>query len=191
MSAGRRILSVSGAPLLIALAAGAIAAAQPAHPGDRHRIVQGWRVEDLAEEDGGRLVRLTRTSGSWRLEYQAAYWHGNDGVIQRLSAIGEGCGNDEALDRHRIYHVREIRARLTDAFAHCAAPPRAVRAALRGLERAYALALAWDRDAARAAAAEAPPVYGLEDATADACASAGGAAERDIAEMNAAEAVAC
>lgn len=142
---------MAGASLLAALAAAAFAAAEPPH-GDRHRIVQGWLVEDRAEEDGGRLVRMTRTSGPWRLEYQAAFWHGNDGVIRRVSALGEECGSDEALDRHARHRVAEIRARLTAALAACAAPPSAVRAALRGLEPAYALAMAWERDSARAAA---------------------------------------
>jgi hypothetical protein len=142
--------------LLAALAAGAAAAARPAHPRDRHRTVQGWRVEDKAEEDGGRLVRLARTSGPYRLEYQAAFWHGNDGVIRRVSALGEACGDDEALDRHRSYPASEIRARLEAALARCAAPPRAVRAALRGLEPAYALALAWEQEAAQASRATAP-----------------------------------
>ena len=175
--------------LLAALGAGAIVAAQPGHPRDRHRIVQGWRVEDVAEEDGGRLVRLTRASGPYRLEYQAAFWHGNDGVIQRVSALGKRCGDAEELDRHLIYHVSEIRARLTAALALCAAPPRAVRRALRGLEPAYALALAWNWEAQVAdAAAEPPPIYGPEDAANHLCDGAGGAEGRDITEMNATEA---
>ena len=152
MSAGGRSPGLSGALLLAALASGAIAAARPAYPRDRHRIVQGWLVEDVAEEDGGRLVRIARTRGPYRLEYQAAFWRGNDGVIRRVSALGAGCGSDEALDRHARYPVREIRARLTAALAQCAARPSAVRAALRGLEPAYALALIWERDAARAEA---------------------------------------
>lgn len=135
----------AAALLLAALAA---AAAQPDPPADRHRLVQGWRVEDLAEEDGGRLVRMSRTSGPYRLEYQASFWRGNDGVIQRLSALGESCGDDEELDRHRAYPASEIRARLTAALAQCAAPRGAARAALRGLEPAYALVLEWNREAA-------------------------------------------
>lgn len=173
MPPGRRLLAWSGAVLLAALATGAIVAAQPG-VADRQRVVQGWRVEDRAEEDGGRLIRIRRTSGPYRLEYQAAYWHGNDGVIQRVSALGERCGNDEELDRHRRYRVKEIRARLTAALAQCAARRSAVRAALRGLEPAYALALAWERDAAVAAA----------------CETARRPAGRDITEMNATEAIA-
>ena len=145
------MLASAGALLLAALAAGTIVAAKPG-AGDRQRIVRGWLVEDLAEEDGGRLVRISRTSGPWRLEYHAAYWRGNDGVIQRVSALGPGCGGDEELDRHLIFHVVEIRKRLTAALAQCPAPPRAVRAALRGLEPAYALARAWDWERAIAEA---------------------------------------
>jgi enoyl-CoA hydratase/carnithine racemase len=174
--------------LLAALAAGAIAAAET-HPGDRHRRVQGWLVEDMAESDGGRLVRMTRTSGPFRLEYHAAFWRGNDGTIQHLSATGRGCGGSEALDRDLVYHVSEIRARLAAALAGCAAPPGAVRAALRGLEPAYALALAWDWDARAATAAEAAAIadYGMEscDAPLD------NAAEQDVSETNATGASAC
>jgi hypothetical protein len=186
MNAGRPILILSGALLLAALAAGALVAAGPMQPSDRHRSVQGWRVEDRDEEDGGRLVRIARTSGPYRLEYQAAFWHGNDGIIQRVSALGENCGADEELDRHLIFPVGEIRNRLAAALAQCAAPPRAVRAALRGLEPAYQLALAWNRDAVEAAAAAAGPIDEPEDATANAACDS--AEERDITEMNTTEA---
>ncbi|MEA3016343.1 MAG: hypothetical protein QOI38_1065 [Sphingomonadales bacterium] len=188
--------ATAAAPLLLAaLAAGAIAAVQP-HSGDRHRRVRGWLVEDVAESDGGRLVRISRTSGRYRLEYHAAYWRGNDGTIQHVSAIGPRCGGSEALDRHLIYDVIEIRARLAAGLAECAAPPRAVRAALRGLEPAYALALAWDWEARTATAAEAAAIanYGMEEGAAaeNMCdAPLDNAAEVDISETNAMEAVAC
>lgn len=174
--------------LLAALAGGAIVAAQPGSR-DRHRTVEGWLVEDVAEEDGGRLVRMSRTSGPYRLEYHAAFWHGNDGVIQHVSAIGAGCGGSGAPDRHLIFHVDEIRARLAAGLAECAAPPGAVRAALRGVEPAYLLALAWSRDAAAATAAEAAAIanYGAGDGigTDDPC---GDAAAGNVAGMNGAQA---
>ncbi|HEX8654219.1 MAG TPA: hypothetical protein VF693_03235 [Allosphingosinicella sp.] len=187
--------ATAAAPLLLAaLAAGALAAAET-HSGDRQRRVQGWLVEDVAESDGGRLVRMTRTSGPYRLEYHAAFWRGNDGVIQHVSAIGEGCGGSEPLDRHLIYDVIEIRARLAAALAECAAPRRAVRAALTGLEPAYALALAWDWEARTATAAEAAEIanYGTDMTVAqDGCdAPLDNATEVDIGEMNVTEAVAC
>lgn len=145
--------------LLAAAATGAIVAAQPGSR-DRHHMVSGWLVEDVAEEDGGRLVRMTRTSGPFRLEYHAAFWHGNDGVIQHVSATGAGCGGSEELDRHLIFHVAEIRARLAAGLAECAASRGAVRAALRGVEPAYRLAQAWVRDATAATAAEAAAIAG-------------------------------
>jgi len=189
--------ATAAAPLLLlgAAAASAIAAAET-HSGDRHRIVHGWLVEHVAEDDGGRLVRMTRTSGPYRLEYHAAFWRGNDGTIQHLSAIGAGCGGSEELDRDLIYHVREIRTRLTAHLAECAAPPRAVRAALRGLEPAYALALAWDWEASAATAAEAAEIanYGIQDsavANGSCEALAKVAAEEDVTETNVTDATGC
>lgn len=145
MTASRPIPALAGA-LLALLAAGAAA---PAQARDRQRLVQGWMVEDRSEEDGGRLVRMSRTAGPWRLEYQVAFWRGNDGILQRLSALGGGCSSDEALDRHRIPRAAEIRAQLETALAQCAASRRAVRAALRGLEPAYALTRTWTRENSR------------------------------------------
>lgn len=194
MRAGRRIFALSGALLLAALATGAIVAAQPGAR-DRHRTVAGWLVESVAEEDGGRLVRMTRTSGPYRLEYHAAFWHGNDGVIQRVSATGAGCGSDDELDRHLIVHVREIRARLAAGLAECAAPPSAVRAALRGLDPAYALARAWHAHAFVATHAEAAAIAAdgavpriIVDPPCDPAANA--SADLDITEMNATQAAA-
>jgi hypothetical protein len=184
----------AGLLLIAALGAAAIAAGPPS--GDRQRRVEGWLVEDVAESDGGRVVRMTRTSGPYRLEYHAAFWRGNHGTIQHVSAIGADCGGSEALDPHPIYHDSEIRARLAAALAECAAPPRVVRAALRGLEPAYALARAWSREANSATAAEAAAIanYGMEEITVaqDSCdAPVDVAAEIDVSEMNATEAVAC
>jgi hypothetical protein len=189
--------ATAAAPLLLlaAFAAGAIAAAEPA-TGDRQRMVRGWLVEDVAESDGGRVVRMTRTSGPYRLEYHAAFWRGNHGTIQHLSAMGANCGGSGELDRHLVYHVREIRARFAAALAECAAPPRAVRAALRGLGPAYALARAWSWEAATATAAEAAAIanYGMDEMTVaeDSCdALVNVASGRDVAETNATEATAC
>lgn len=183
------MLAWSGALLLLALAAGAIVAAQPG-VADRQRIVRGWLVEDLAGDDGGRLTRISRTSGPYRLEYRVAARHGADGVVQSVLARGAGCGDDEALDPDPIYHVREIRARLADTLARCGAPPRAVRSALRGLEPAYALALAWNWEApvASPAASEPPRIYGPDEAHVD-CDSVGDSAEEGVQDMNAMEAV--
>jgi len=187
----RTLASSAGALLLAALGAGAIAAAGPPS-GDRQRMVRGWLVEDVAESDGGRVVRMTRTSGPYRLEYHAAFWRGNDGTIQHLSAIGADCGRSEELDRDPIYHVSEIRARFAAALAECAAPPRAVRAALSGLDPAYALARAWSWEANSATAAEAAAIANYGTVAEGICdAPLDNATEVDITEMNATEATAC
>src|SRR6187399_2981039 len=99
---------IASAAALLLLAQGA-AEAPSAHVHDRHRSVEGWRVEDVAEDDGGRLVRMTRTAGGWRLEFYAAFWRGNDGIIRQLSAVGPAeCGNIELLDRHRTPAAAEL-----------------------------------------------------------------------------------
>lgn len=159
-------IAAAAALLLLLAQAGAAEAgrlAQPDPPApaqapthDRHRTVQGWLVEDVAEDDGGRLVRMTRTAGGWRVEVYAAFWHGNDGIIREVSAAGPaGCGNGEQLDRHRTPAAAGLRALLTRTLSDCGASPATVRAALRGLEPAYALADAWSAEAAAATAAEA------------------------------------
>jgi len=36
---------------------------------DRQRTVAGWRVEDVAEQDGGRLVRLHRAAAGYSMQF--------------------------------------------------------------------------------------------------------------------------
>ena len=153
--AGLLLLAHGGAADADRLAQPDSAATPAGHARDRSRTVRGWLVEDMAEDDGGRVVRMTRTSGSWRLEYYAAFWHGNDGIIRVVTAIGGECGNVEQLDRHRTPTAAELRTLLTGTLTECGAPPAAVRAALHGLEPAYARADAWSAEAAEATAAEA------------------------------------
>lgn len=170
------MIPIATALLLLAQAvsAGAGETGQPAAeqaPGDephgRHRTVQGWLVEDVAEGDGGTLVRMTRAASGWRLEYYAAFWHGNDGIIREVSAIGPGeCGNAEQLDRHRTPAAADLRALFARTLSECDASPATVRTALRGLEPAYAQAHAWSEQEAAAMAAEAKRIadYGkVED----------------------------
>jgi hypothetical protein len=160
MNAGRLLSTVSAALLLAMPAAGASAAARPAQPGDRHRVVQGWQVEDLAEEDGGRLIQLSRAFKGVRMQYSTAFWWGNDGRLQSTLVEVSDCTNGETLDRHIVPDSKAVRALLAAHLIECAVPPRRIEAALRGFEPAFALALAWARDAEAATIAEAEAIAG-------------------------------
>jgi len=118
---------------------------------DRQRTIAGWRVEDVAEQDGGRLVRLHRAAAGYRLQFQAAFWRGNDGRIQTTLVEHSDCTNGEELGRHAAPRAAEIRALLARHLADCGASPRLAARLLRGLEPAWRLASAW-ADAAEAAA---------------------------------------
>jgi hypothetical protein len=115
--------------------------------GDRSRTPGGWRVEDVAEQDGGRLVRLSRTAAGLRLQYSAAFWRGNGGRIQSTLVERSDCTAGETLDRNAVPDAGAVRALLAAHLAECAVPPRRIEAVLRGLEPAYRLAQAWARDA--------------------------------------------
>lgn len=136
------------------LAALLLVLAQPGG-GDRSRTVGGWLVEDRAEQDGGRLVRLSRSAGGARIQYSAAFWRGNDGRIQALLVERSDCTDGEELGRHGVSDARRVRAILAGLLERCAVSPRRIGAALAGFERAYALALDWARAAEAATAAEA------------------------------------
>ena len=118
---------------------------------DRQRTVAGWRVEDVTEQDGGRVVRLHRAAAGYRLQFQAAFWRGNDGRIQTTLVEHSDCTNGDELGRHAAPRAAEIRALLARHLADCGASPRLAARLLRGLEPAWRLASAW-ADAAEAAA---------------------------------------
>jgi hypothetical protein len=136
----------------------ALSGPAPAAQADRSRTVGGWLVEDRAEEDGGRLVRLSRAAQGARIQYSAAFWRGNDGRIQALLVERSDCTDGEEIDRHAVAEPRRVRAMLAGLLARCALAPRRIEAALAGFERAYALALDWARDAEAATAAEAQAI---------------------------------
>lgn len=159
--------------LSIAIAA-SLSAVQPEPPAaaaqaaDRHRAVGDWRVESAAEDDGGRIVRMTRRGAGYSLHYETWYWHGNARTYRRAAAMRGDCGHEgeEGLDRAANPSAREVRAALAARLAWCDAPLREVRAALRGFGRAFALAYAWGLEAEAATAAEAAATgnYGAEPA---------------------------
>jgi len=155
--------SLWAAAALFALVGSALAA--PPDPGaNRRRALAGWIVEDRAEQDGGRLVELRRETGAIHLRHSAAFWRGNDGRVQSWLVERSDCTNGDEIGRHQILTARQLRAQFAHALAECAVPPRRIATVLSGLEPAYALALAWARDAAAATAAEAAAIaaYGAD-----------------------------
>jgi len=148
-------------PALLAASVGAgMGLAGPPGGGDRSRTIKGWQVEDVSEQDGGRLVQLSRATQGLRLQYSAAFWRGNGGRIQSTLVERSDCTTGETLDREALADAKAVRALLTAHLAECAVPPRRIEAALRGFEPAYRLAQAWARDADAATAAEAAAIAG-------------------------------
>lgn len=141
-----------------ALLASAALAARPAGVSNRHRVVAGWTVDRHAEQDGGYLVTLRRDAGPIHLRYTAAFWRGNDGRIQSMMVERGDCGNGEEIGRHVLLPARALRGMFAGILAECAVPPARVAVLLAGIEPAYALTLAWSRDAERATAAEAAAI---------------------------------
>lgn len=156
-------------PALLAagLGAGLAWAGQPAQ-GDRSQAIKGWLVEDIAEQDGGRLVQLSRASKGLRIRYSAAFWRGNGGRIQSTLVEVSDCTNGDTLGRNAVPDAKAIRALLTAHLRECAVPSRRIQAEMRGFEPAYALALAWARDAEAATIAEAQAIAGQGRTTDDA-----------------------
>jgi hypothetical protein len=154
MTSGRRLLP---ALLAAALAAGTAWPGEPAQR-DRSRTIKGWLVEDVSEQDGGRLVQLSRTTQGLRLQYSAAFWRGNGGRIQSTLVERSDCTTGETLDRDAKPDAKVVRALFTAHLAECAVPPWRIEAALRGFEPAYGLTQAWSREADAAAAAEAAAI---------------------------------
>ncbi|HEV2815843.1 MAG TPA: hypothetical protein VGW40_01270 [Allosphingosinicella sp.] len=124
---------------------------------DRHRTVAGWRVEDVAEQDGGRLVSMRRDALGYHIQFHAAFWRGNDGRIQTTLVEHSDCTNGDELAR-RPAAAAEVRALLARHLADCAAAPGRIALLLRGFEPAWRLASAWAAEAEAATAAEAAAI---------------------------------
>lgn len=152
-----RVRRLLPALLAAALAAGPTSAGEPAR-GDRSRAIKGWLVEDRAEQDGGRLIQLSRITQGLRLQYSSAFWRGNGGPLQSTLVEVSDCTNGETLGRSSVPDSRSVRALFAAHLAECAVPPRRIEAVLRGFEPAYGLASAWARDAHSATAAEAAAI---------------------------------
>lgn len=131
---------------------------------DRRRSVEGWLVEDMAEQDGGRMVRMRRQAGGAHIRFSAAFWRGNDGRIQATLVERSDCTDGEEIGRHAVPEPAALRALLAHHLAACAVAPGRIAAALAGFEAAYALLRVWADEAEAATRAEAAAVaaYGAE-----------------------------
>jgi hypothetical protein len=154
MTRARRVLP---ALLAAALAAGTASSGAPAQR-DRSRTIKGWLIEDVSEQDGGRLVQLSRTTHGLRLQYSAAFWRGNGGRIHSTLVERSDCTAGETLDRNAVPDPKAMRTLLTAHLTECAVPPRQIQAALRGFDLAYAIAQEWARDADAATVTEAAAI---------------------------------
>ena len=167
----RRFRALLIAMAVAAIAGGGVLFAQPfAAVEDRRRAVGDWLVEHVGEEDGGRLVRMTREGDDHVIEYRVGFWRGNPGpvrggTVMRLNGM---CGGYQSPpDPGAAAPAATIRAELAGHLAQCGVTGEAAAATLEGFERAYALVSAWAEDAAAATAAAVdhgqPGIYNIVD----------------------------
>jgi hypothetical protein len=167
-AAGRRFELLPLALFLIVQGAGASAAQQrPGMLRDLHGRMSGWRIDNVAEDDGGRIVRMTRVEGPYRLAYAVSFWRGNAGPYARASVElpDRSCGEREwhrDPDRPGLWRpetnlaarARAVRSHLTASLVACGVPPAGIARALRGFDAAFALTARWAELARRDTLAE-------------------------------------
>jgi hypothetical protein len=120
----------------------------------RQRTVAGWLVADIAESDGGRLVRMHRRAGGIRLQFHIAFWRGNARRIQATLIERSDCTDGDEVDPDLLPQDRTIRALFERHLSTCAATPAEARAALSGFAQAHAFAARWADEAEAATNAE-------------------------------------
>jgi hypothetical protein len=113
----------------------------------RQRPVAGWVVADIAESDGGRLIRMHRRAGGIRLQFHIAFWRGNAQRIQATLIERSDCTDGDEVDPALRPQNRYVRALFERHLATCAASPAESRTALSGFAQAHALAARWADEA--------------------------------------------
>ena len=150
------------AALSLALAlSGASLLATPAAAADRRRTVAGWQVESVSEQDGGRLVRLSRRGRGWRFEHHLAFWRGNGGIVLGASFRGGDCRSGDAdmtVGTATALSREGFDGRLADYLRECPLPEADAAALRRGIDAAWPLFTAWAWEAEAATEAEAAAV---------------------------------
>ena len=133
---------------------------------ERRRAVGDWLVEDVYDDGGGRILRVSRESGDYRLDYhlgfapgQAAY--GSQGFLVWRFNCGQG--GEESLGGGGLAAVDAdaVRTRLAGYLERCETPDAEAAELLRGFERALRLAAEWGAETEVAA------LYAAEAAIAD------------------------
>ena len=144
--------------LLPLLAAGSASAqGDPDKRVERHRTIAGILVEDVAESDGGTLVRLSRRGRGYSFEYFLEFWRGNGGVVVGASFARGECrsGEGSSIQPTEAAMVRAaLDARLADYLAECPLPPRREAALRRALDAAWPTFSLWSSEALAAVEAE-------------------------------------
>jgi hypothetical protein len=143
----------------VILAAALLALAQqPADQDERvlrRARIEGWTIEEVAESDGGLLVRMVRSGTGYRIEHVAEYWRGNSGPVGSTGLeMGECVGSVAAP----AAGVREVGRRLRAFLAECGVGGSRAARVLSGLDGAYLRFAAWSSHARRAVRAEAEAI---------------------------------
>ena len=144
---------------VLPLLAGSAALAQgdPDERVERRRTIAGSLVEDVAESDGGTLVRLSRRGRGYSFEYYLEFWRGNGGVVVGASLARGECRSGEASSIRPTEEAMlraALDARLADYLAECPLPPRREAALRRALDAAWPTFSLWSREALAAVEAE-------------------------------------
>ena len=135
---------------------------------ERRRAVGDWLVEDAFDESGGRILRMTRESGDYRLDYHLNLGGGlpedlSQGfLVWRLNC---GQGEEESLAGGTgAAEAGAVRRRLADYLARCETPESEAADLMRDFDRGFALLTEWR--------AEAEAVWGSAENAADAAEAA-------------------
>lgn len=135
---------------------------------DQRRVVQGWQVENVAEDDGGRIVRMTRRVGPYVLAYGISFWRANPGPLaqadmdlpdQRSCGHAEwrrdpGSANLWRPETGLAARAGAVRELFRQGLAACHVAAGQAAAALRGFDQAFALTARWAEASRRATIAE-------------------------------------
>lgn len=122
---------------------GTASEAQPLDPDSRivsSRIVEGVRIERIAESDGGRLVRMRREGRDYSLEYLLEFWRGNGGVVVGATFRSGKCRSGDAsgiqpTDKAMARATLDLR--LGDYLRECPLAPARERRLRRSLDAAW------------------------------------------------------
>ena len=122
---------------------------------ERRRAVGDWLVEDVYDDNGGRILRVSRESGDYRIDYHLSFGpdqtaYGSQGfLVWRLNcgqgeeeSLGGGLGGMEAA---------AVRSRLAGYLARCETPNAEAAQLLGGFEPALRLAAEWGAETEAAA----------------------------------------